>query len=100
MNYGKQRSSRPVKIQELDYTGSGTLATTNLLPQAYQVRVASDVRGYLSFGSTLPTSTSRDTATVEIFANTSEYYTTTPGQVLSFASSSTSSGSVLITEMS
>jgi hypothetical protein len=44
--WGKQRSSRPVKLQDLDYTGSGTLATTNLLPQTYQVRIVSDVRGY------------------------------------------------------
>jgi hypothetical protein len=98
--YGKQLSSRPIKINELDWTGSGTLATTPLGSQTYQVRVFSDVRGYLSFGSTTATTTSRDTATVEIGANNpAEYFTTTPGQTLAWSSSSTSSGSILITEM-
>ena len=92
--YGKQLSSRPVRLQELDYAGSGTQVTTNLLSQTYQVRIATDVRGYVAFGSTAPTTTSRDTTTVEMFANTSEYFTVTPGQVLSFSSSSTSSGSI------
>jgi hypothetical protein len=67
--------------------------------QTYQVYVVSDVRGYLSFGSTTPTTTSRDTATIELMPNVAgSYWTVTPGQVLSFSSSSTSSGSVLITE--
>jgi hypothetical protein len=99
--WGKQLSSRPIRIQELDWTGSGTLVTTTLLPQTWQVRVFSDVRGYLSFGSTSPSSTSRDTATVEIGANNpAEYFTVTPGNfLLAWSSSSTSSGSILITEM-
>jgi hypothetical protein len=84
----------------LDYAGSGTLATTTLLPQTYQVRIATDVRGYVSFGSTSITTSGCDTATVEIFPNlVGEYFTVTPGQVLAFSSSSTSSGSVLITEV-
>jgi hypothetical protein len=96
----KQRSSRPIRLQELDYTGSGTLVTTNVGSQIYQVRVVSDVRGYLAFGSTSPTTTSRDTATVEIFPSlVGEYFTVTPNQILAWSSTSTSSGSVLITEM-
>lgn len=97
--WGKQRSSRPVRLQELDWTGSGTLVTTNLSPQTFQVRIASDVRGYCAFGSTSPTSSNRDTSSVEIFANTAEYFTSRPGELISFSSSSTSSGSVLITEV-
>ena len=96
---GKQLSSRPIRLDELDYAGSGTQATTPMSPQTYQVYVVSDVRGYLSFGSTTPTTTSRDTATVELIPNVAgTFWTVTPGQVLSFSSSSTSSGSVLITE--
>ena len=95
----KARSSRATKINELDYTGSGTLATTTMGSQTYQVFVVSDVRGYLSFGSTTITTSSRDTATIEIIPNVQgSFWTVTPGQVLSFSSSSTSSGSVLITE--
>src|SRR5262252_4911078 len=97
--FEKARSSRAIKINELDYTGSGTQVTTNLGSQTYQVFVVSDVRGYLSFGSTAPTTTSRDTATIEIIPNVQgSFWTVTPGMVLSFSSSSTSSGSVLITE--
>src|SRR5690348_8263756 len=98
--WGKQRSSRPIRIQELDWTGSGTLATTTLLSQTFQVRVSSDVRGYLSFGSTSLSSSSRDTATVEIYPNAPEYFTSRPGEVLGWSSTSTSSGSILISEMS
>jgi hypothetical protein len=98
---GKQPSSRVIKGQELDYTGSGTLTTTNLSAQTYQVRINSDVRGYVVFGSTSPTTTSRDTSFAEIFPNLiGEYFTVTPGQLISFSSTSTSSGSVLISEMS
>ena len=43
---GKQRSSLPIKINELDWTGSGTLVTTNMASETFQVRVVSDVRGY------------------------------------------------------
>ena len=96
-----QRSSRPIRIQELDYAGSGTQATTTLLSETFQVRIVSDVRGYVSFGSTTITTSSRDTATVEIFPNLrGEYFSARAGEVLAFSSSSTSSGSVLITEMS
>jgi hypothetical protein len=96
-----QPSSRPIRLQELDYTGSGTQVTTNLTAETFQVRIASDVRGYVSFGSTTITTSNRDTATVEIFPNLrGEYFTSRPGEVLAFSSTSTSSGSVLITEMS
>ena len=98
--FSKQPSSRPIKLQELDYTGSGTQVTTTLTAQTYQVRVFSDVRGYLSFGSTTITTSSRTGAKVEVAASQEgEYFTTTPGQVISFSSTSTSSGSVLISEM-
>jgi hypothetical protein len=98
--YPHQPSSRVIRGQELDYSGSGTLVTTNLSAQTYQVRIASDVRGYVVFGSTSPTTTSRDTSFAEIFPNLrGEYFTVTPGQLISFSSTSTSSGSVLISEM-
>ena len=97
--WGKQRSSLPIRINELDWTGSGTLATTSMGSETFQVRVISDVRGYLAFGSTSPTSSSRDTATAEILPNVAaEYFTVRPGMVLAWSSSSTSSGSILITE--
>src|SRR5438105_895257 len=100
--WSKQASSRPLKLQELDYTGSSTLQTTTFTSQTYQVRVFSDVRGYLSFGSTGISTSSRagNGAVVEIAPSLrGEYFTVTPGQFVEFSSTSTSSGSVLITEM-
>ena len=99
--WGKQPSSRVIKGQELDWTGSGTLVTTNLSAQTLQCRVATDVRGYLSFASTSISSSSRGGSFAEIMPNVqSEYFTVAPGSVLAWSSSSTSSGSVLISEMS
>jgi hypothetical protein len=96
----KQRSSLPIRINELDWTGSGALVTTNMGSETFQVRVVSDVRGYLAFGSTSLTSSSRDTASVDIMPNqVGEYFTVRPGMVLGWSSTSTSSGSVLITEV-
>jgi hypothetical protein len=98
--WGKQPSSRVIKGQQLDWTGSGTLATTNLTSQTLQVRIASDVRGYVSFASTSISSSSRDGSFAEIFPNLrGEYFTVAAGSVLAWSSSSTSSGSVLISEM-
>jgi hypothetical protein len=82
-------------LLELDYAGSGTQVSTTFLSETYQIRVSSDVWGYLCFGSTAPTTTSRDTVTMELYANASpEYVTVSPGQFVSFSSSSTSSDSV------
>jgi hypothetical protein len=98
--WGKAPSSRAIKVQELAYSGSGTTASTNLMPATTQIRAGSDIRGYLSFGSTTATTTSRDTATVEIYANQPpEYFTARAGEVLSFTSTSSSTGSCIITEM-
>jgi hypothetical protein len=101
--WGKQRSSYPIRINELDWTGSGTLVSTTFGQETHQIRVVSDVRGYLAFSSTSPTSANRDTATVEIMPNqVGEYFTVRPGNnsFVAWSSSSTSSGSILITEMS
>src|SRR6478752_247985 len=96
--WGKQPSSRVIRGQQLDWTGSGTLATTNLTAQTLQIRVASDVCGYLSFASTSISSSSRGTSFAEIFPNlVGEYLAVAAGSVIAW--SSTSSGSVLISEM-
>jgi hypothetical protein len=98
--WGKAPSSRVIKGQELDWTGSGTLVTTNLSAQTLQVRVASDVRGYLNFASTSISSSSRGVSFAEIFSNlTGEYFTVGAGSVIAWSSTSTSSGSILISEM-
>jgi hypothetical protein len=68
--WGPQRPLRPVRSLELDYAGSGSQVSTTFLSETFQVRASSDVRGYLYFGLTAPTTTSRDTATIELYANT------------------------------
>jgi hypothetical protein len=99
--WGKVPSTRVIKGQELDWTGSGTLVTTNLTPETFQIRVVTDVRGYLSFASTSISSSNRDGSFAEIFPNLQgEYFTVAAGSVIAFSSSSTSNGSVLISEMS
>jgi hypothetical protein len=99
--FGKMPSSRPIRLNELDWTGSGTLQTTNFSPQTSQVRIVSDVRGYASFGSTSISTSSRGVATVEIFPNLrGEYFVCQGAGFICWSSTSTSSGSVLITEMS
>jgi hypothetical protein len=96
----KQPSSRVVRAQELDWTGSGTLVTTNLSAGVNQVRVVSDVRGYVSFSSTSISSSSRGTSFAEIMPNVAgEYFTCAQNSVIAWSSSSTSSGSVLISEV-
>jgi hypothetical protein len=97
--WSKAPSSRVVKGQELDWTGSGTLVTTNLSAGVNQIRVVSDVRGYLSFQSTSISSSNRDGSYAEIMPNVGgEYFTCAQNSVIAWSSSSTSSGSVLISE--
>jgi hypothetical protein len=99
--WGKAPSSRVIKGQELDWTGSGTLVTTTLTAQTLQVRVASDVRGYVSFASTSISSSARGGSFAEIMPNVvGEYFTVAAGSVIAWSSTSTSSGSILISEMS
>jgi hypothetical protein len=99
--WGKQPSSRVIKGQELDWVGSGTLVTTNLTAQTLQCRIVSDVRGYVSFQSTSISSSNRDGSFAEISGSlTPEYFTVAAGSLIAWSSSSTSSGSILISEMS
>jgi hypothetical protein len=96
----KAPSSRVIRGQELDWVGSGTLVTTNLSLGVNQCRIVSDVRGFVSFSSTSISSSSRGTSFAEILPNLAgEYFTCAANSVIAWSSSSTSSGSVLISEM-
>jgi hypothetical protein len=99
--WSKAPSSKVVRGQELDWTGSGTLVTTNLSAAGVvQCRVVSDVRGFVNFASTSISSSSRGTSFAEIMPNVAgEYFTVAQNSVIAWSSSSTSSGSVLISEM-
>lgn len=102
--YDKAGSSTINVMQALAWTGSGTTFSTNFASQTRQIRVISQVAGWISVtqttGVTVPTTAGG--AGVFIAANTAsgDYFSCNPGQIFSFASTSTSSGSVSVTEMS
>jgi hypothetical protein len=76
-----------------------TIATTPLSAQCRQVRLAHNMAGgiHATFGSAATVTT---TTANYIPVNVPEYFSVTPGQVLNFISSSTSTGWVTLTEMS
>jgi hypothetical protein len=103
--YGKQPSSRILKAQNLTWTGTGTLVSTTFTAQTYQVRVATQLAGWINIdatgnSSTLPTTLGG--AGTPIFASLlGEYFAVTPGEIFSFSSTTTSSGQfITVTEMS
>ena len=104
--WGKQPSSKPNVYQALAYAGGGTsVPSTNFGPQTYQVRVVSEVQGWIVFGvgSTSGTNLSctAQSGSAKINANTDEeFWTVQPGMMCAFNSTSTSTGMISITEMS
>ena len=97
--YEKQHSSRQNITQVLAFLGSGaTVASTNFGPSTQQVRVVSEVQGWISIGAsttvTVGTNGSKIAANVD-----AEFWTVTPGQLAAFNSTSTSTGFISITEM-
>lgn len=103
MNFGKAPSSRIIGAQIVQWPGSGTVVSTNFGSQTYQVRVISQINGYISVdGSSTIISTSTFAGGTFIAANTAsgDYWTCLPGQFLSFTSTTTSSGGfVSVSEM-
>ena len=115
--FDKQPASRPITYQNFVYTG-GTSPTTTVYsakfgPSTQQIRVISSLAGWCSIDqSTVAASTSVLSATVgstnipgtgmQIPASVTggEYFIVTPGQLFTFASTSTSSGNISVTEMS
>jgi hypothetical protein len=104
--WGKQPSSRLLKAQNINWAGTGTSFSTSFLPQTNQIRVISQVAGYISIVPTTADGTIATTAQVGTFipVNTAaaEYFTVTPGMLFSFASTTTSTlpvAAVNVTEM-
>lgn len=99
-NYlGKQLSSRPIIYQNLSYAGSASVPSTNFSKQTNQIRIVSDVAGYLVIDDGTSVSATAQSGSMKISANVAaEYFTVTPGQMAAFISTSTSSGNVSLTE--
>jgi hypothetical protein len=94
--WSKQPASRLGRSLATAITsGTVTQNTTTFGPQTYQIRVSSTLPLWLTLTSTAAT------ANADHFlpANTIDYLTVSPGQVLAFISTSTSSGYAGISEM-
>ena len=112
---GKQPSSRPVKYQVVQYN-SATAWTTKFGPNVNQIRVLSQLSGWATINDTTADSVIATSAggvgmivtgvstgvpaaaTAVSGTPLPEYFSVTPGQILVFASTSTSTGAISITE--
>jgi hypothetical protein len=101
-NWSKAAASKIIVAQPVNYTGSGTAFTTNFSPQTYQIRVISQISGWVAVLQSTATMFSTSTFLGQsggpsgtfIAANTAngDYFACNPGQILGFTSTSTSSG--------
>src|SRR5512143_1633315 len=76
---------------------NATQFTTPFGTQTRQVRISSTLAIWATIGSTAVVTA--NSAAAYIPANWPEYFTCTPGQVLNFISTSTSTGYIVVTEM-
>ena len=101
----KQPSSRYLLGQALQYGGTSSVPSTNFSPETFQIRVTSNIAGWLAFGpgSTYGTTlaATAQSSGIYIAANVApEFIAVVPGTMVAFISTSTSSGCVSICEMS
>ena len=112
MNFGKATASRITVGQPITWAGNGTAFTTNFGPQTYQIRVISQINGWVGiiqstatiFSTSTYLSTGAFPAATFIAANTAngDYFTVNPGQILQFTSTTTGTTGIIVsvTEMS
>ena len=98
--WGKAPSSRPIVYQALAYTGNATsVPSTAFSPQTVQIRVVSEVQGWLTFDGSGVSATVASSS-MKISANVApDFITVAAGGFCAFNSTSTSSGFVSICEM-
>ena len=96
----KQPSSRPIRYQVLAYAGGGSsVPSTNFGANIQQIRVVSEVQGWLVIGDGTSVSCTAQSGSAKINANTDEeFWTVTGGQMCAFNSTSTSTGMISIVE--
>ena len=69
-NYiGKVLSSRPVIYQNLSYAGSASVPSTNFSKETFQIRVVSDIAGYLVIGDGTAVSATAQSSSMKIQTN-------------------------------
>jgi len=100
-HWDKQRSSRPLKYQALAYLGgASSVPSTNFTAGTLQIRVVSEIQGWLQIGDGTSVAATVASSSLKISANVGgEYFAVTPGQMCAFNSTSTSTGFCSITEM-
>jgi hypothetical protein len=91
----KAGSSRLIKAQNLRWTGTGTLVSTPLASETFQVRIIAQTAGYVAVVSSTADSMVPTTAGLTgmyISANTAngDFLTTSPSMLVCYASTSTS----------
>ncbi len=100
INLPKAGASRPGKTTVLNYTGSGAVATTapGVSVGVFHVRVLSQIPGFVAIDVTAAATG----VGALIAANTAagDYFQCTPGQIVTFSSTTATTGSISVTEMS
>ena len=104
--FDKQPASRPYVYQNITAPAAGAIVCTNKFGSSTQhIRILSTLAGWVSIdqstSATLVTSANIPGTGMFIPASTvgGEYFTVTPGQLLTFCSTSGTSGYVCVTEM-
>lgn len=104
--FNKEPSSRPVKYQNLLIASPiVTTCSTPFMSGTQQIRVITNVAGWVSIDQstsvTFVTSTAIPGAGLSIPASNAgaEYFTVTPGQILTFCTTGLTTGIVSVTEM-
>ena len=96
MNFGKQTSSRILRGQALAWAGTATSDSTPFLPGTLQIRVISQINGWVSIGTTMSTATFAGGTFIAANTANGDYFTVTPGQILTFTSSTTGTTGTII----
>jgi hypothetical protein len=95
--WAKQHSSRQNIDNSILYTGNQTSTpSTAFGPQTYQIRVSTQVAGFLRIDGPAVVATASD---MFIPTGVVEYFATAPGQFAAFISTSTSTGTFSLSEM-
>jgi len=96
--FQKASSSRLGLNKVLNYTGSGAFSTTGVSPGIYHLRVLSQLPGFLS----IDVAAASTGVGALIAANTAggDYFSCVPGNIVTFSSTASTTGSLSVTEMS
>jgi hypothetical protein len=94
----KQSASRLGFNKLLNYTGSGAVTTTGVSPGIYHLRILGQISGFLNIGSSAVSTG----VGMLIAQNTAggDYFQCVPGDIVTFSTTTATTGTVSVTEMS